>query len=235
MTELWLSNLPQAPLGGGPVLCMNIAGTVLTANHWGPHPHGFAGIPYNDRILFVHPGVPGWFDELDDVYTHCAWISSLGERCAGFAHSAALTRAAAWPYLAAPSPRDPRRWSRLRAVTAWIDPDAPVAVVDEHMAPQLQVCPQDSGYVPVYPPVRDTVPLFLRRPGPTLLVAPALHIGLSRRIVDLLCRFAHDPVAPEFNVRGVRRMHVDLAQRWPDPLPPGLEEPERHPLLESTQ
>ena len=227
MSAQRLSTLPPAPLGGGPVLCMNIGGTVLTGKHWGC-PRGFARFVFNHQYLSVHPKLPDWFEELDDAYLHCAWISSLDRRCAALAHSAGLTRAAAWPYLVASSPYPPTLWYRLFDVMAQVDSNAPVAVVDVNMAPWVF----PDRCVPVDEPVRETIPLFLKRPGPTLLVAPALHIGLSQRIVDLLCRFAHDPVAPEFDVRGVHRMHHDPAQRWPDPLPPSLEEPVLHPLVQ---
>ena len=221
------SRLPPAPLGAGPVLCMNIAGAIMTVTQR-TRTAGFVNVLYKNRRLSLHPGLQDWFAELEAAYTHCAWTSGLQKNCAAFADSAGLHQARAWPYLASHSPRDHRLWQRLDDVAAWVDPGAPVAVVDFRMAPVLR----NITYIPVLECVRDTVPLFLQRPGPTLLVAPTLHLGLSRRIVDLLCRFAHDPTAPEFAVRGVRRMHHDPALRWPDPLPPGLEEPVRRPILE---
>ena len=230
------SLLPQAPLGGGPVLCMNIAGAVLTAAdkaHQTGFPRGchagFTEVWYKGKDLSVHPALPRWFDELEQAYAHCAWTSGFREKCAAFAHTIGLSHAEAWPYLRAPGPFVSPLWARLNDVAAWIDPHAPVAVVDFRLASVL--LRQNHSYLPPMDIIRESIPLFLKRPGPTLLVAPALHIGLSRRIVDLLCRFAHDPVAPAFAVRGVHRMHVDPAQRWPDPLPPDLEEPVVHPLL----
>ena len=237
MTAQRLSTLPPAPLGGGPVMCMNIAGSVLTATGKAHaagllrgHRAGFARVRYKGQDLAVHPALPGWFAELEQAYTQCAWTSGLRENCAAFAHSAGLHNARAWPYLASHSPRNSRLWHKLDDLVKWVDGDAPIAVVDFRMASVLLL--HEYTYMPAMDNVRESIPLFLKRPGPTLLVAPALHIGLSRRIVDLLCRFAHDPVAPEFDVRGVHRMHHDPAQRWPDPLPPGLEEPVLHPLVQ---
>ena len=234
MTE---SLLPQAPLGGGPVLCMNIAGAVLTTTDKvqdagffrGCHA-GFTGVRYEGHDLSVHPALPGWFDELEQAYAHCAWTSGLQKKCAAFAHSAGLHRARAWPYLAEHNIHASRLWHKLEDLVKWVDGDAPIAVVEFRLASVLLL--RNHAYMPAMDTVRESIPLFLKRPGPALLVAPALHIGLSRRIVDLLCRFAHDPTTPEFAVRGVRRMHHDPALRWPDPLPPGLEEPVRRPILE---
>ena len=222
MTEQRLSTLPRAPLDSGPVLCMNIGGTVSPNNHW--RPKGFVGVLFNRHYEYVHPALPGWFAELDAAYTHCAWTSSLNERCAAFAHNAGLRRARDWPFLMAPQTCGPYRWDRLNDIAAWVDPHVPLAVVDVNMAPW--VFPDKC--VAVYEPVRESIPRFLRRPGPTLLLAPTVQIGLTRRIVDLLCRFARDPGADEFAVRGVRRMYPDPAMRWPYELQPGQEEPVLH-------
>ena len=52
-----------------------------------------------DFPLAVHPALPGWFAELENAYTHCAWVSDWGPECIRFTQGAGLDRAAA---LAAP-------------------------------------------------------------------------------------------------------------------------------------
>ena len=228
MTDEKRSVLPPAPLDSGPVLCMNIGGTVSPNNHW--RPRGFVGVLFNRRYMYVHPRLQDWFAKLEAAYTHGTWISSLNERCAAFAHSAGLHRAQDWPFLMAPQTCEPYRWHRLNDVAAWVDPHVPLAVVDVNMAPW--VFPDEC--VAVYEPVRESIPLFLRRPGQTLLVAPTVQIGLTRRIVDLLCRFARAPHDPDFAVRGVRRMYPDPDMRWPYEIQPDQEEPVLHRDRETT-
>ena len=60
---------------------------------------------------------------------------------------------------------------------------------------------------------------------PALLLAPAQEIGLTRPIVDLLCRFARTLDNPLFATRDVHRFYPDWRMRWPDPLPPSQEHP----------
>ena len=58
-------------------------------------------------------------------------------------------------------PLSPTLWYRLFDVMAWVDSNTPVAVVDVNMAPWIF----PDGCVPVDQPVRETIPLFLKRPG----------------------------------------------------------------------
>ena len=133
-----------------------------------------------------------------------------------FARGAGAARGVKWPYLEAP-PNCLRHWHKLDAVTCWVDPDVPVAVVYDQMVPQ--------EFSTVDEHILHAIRIFLERPGPTLLVAPAQEIGLTRPAVDLLCWFAKHPNAPMFAVRGVHRLNPNMAMRWPDPLPHGLEQP----------
>ena len=51
-----------------------------------------------------------------------------------------------------------------------------------------------------------------------MLVGPSKEIGLSRETVDLLCEFARDPNASQFEDREVRVMHTDWKTQWPWPV-----------------
>ena len=180
-----------------------------------PHP-GFNSFMVDDFPLHVHPRLPDWFAELEAAYTQCAWMSDWGAECIRFVRGASLDSAANWPYLEAPA-NYLGYWHKLDAVTHWVDPDVPVAVVDDQLAPQ--------AFSTVDPHILNSIDAFLARPGPTLLVAPAREIGLKRQAVDLLCRFARAPLDPVFAVRAVHRLNPGMAMMWPDPLPPGLEGP----------
>ena len=210
----------------GPVLCMDIDGAAAPTGSntrfdvFNP-PKGFVTFDVGDFPLAVHPALPGWFDELEQAYAHCAWVSDWGPECILFAQGAGLGRAALWPHLAG-SPDMPvatrLTWHKLDGVRCWVDPQAPVAIVDDSMAPQ-------TGHDPVEDYILQDIIRFAGRPGPTLLLAPAQEIGLTRPIVDLLCRFARNPRDPVFAARVVHRCHPDYRMRWPDPLPSGQEEP----------
>ena len=221
MTGIRDSVLPPAPLSGGPVLCMDIDGTSAPTGKNACFdvdlpPLGLRFFMVDDFPLSVHPRLPTWFDELSAIYTHCVWISDWREECVRFARGAGVARGVKWPYLEAP-PNYLRHWHKLDAVTYWVDPDVPVAVVDDHMAPQ-NLSPMDEH-------ILNAIQLFLERPGPTLLVAPAQEIGLTRPAVDLLCWFARHPNDPMFAVSGVHRLNPDMTMQWPDLLSPWQEQP----------
>ena len=109
-------------------------------------------------------------------------------------------------------------WHKLDGVRCWVDPQAPVAIVDDSMAPQ-------TGHDPVEDYILQDIIRFAGRPGPALLLAPTQEIGLTRPIVELLCRFARTPDDPLFATRDVHRFYPDWRMRWPDPLPPSQEHP----------
>ena len=81
----------------------------------------------------------------------------------------------------------------------------------------------------------ESIPRFLERPGPTVLVGPNAYVGLSRQVIDLLCRFAEDPGAPEFQHREVFTPDKGAWIQWPWPLPPGLENPIREDVKNEEQ
>ncbi|MCY4155549.1 MAG: hypothetical protein OXE03_06160 [Gammaproteobacteria bacterium] len=81
------------------------------------------------------------------------------------------------------------------------------------------------GHDPVADYISQDILRFAQRPGSTLMLAPAQEIGLTRSLVDLLCQFARNPLAPVFVSREVHRCYPDVRTRWPDPLPAGLDEP----------
>ena len=216
----------QDPFKQGPVLCMDIDGAAAPTGS-NPrfdvdNPHkGFVTFDVGDFPLAVHPALPDWFAELEQAFAHCAWVSDWGPECILFAQGAGLDRAAHWRHLESPMdlpPDAPLTWHKLDGVRFCVDPQVPVAIVDDSMAPQ-------TGHDPVDDYILQDIIRFAQRPGPTLLVAPAQEIGLTRPIVDLLCRFADNPRDPVFATRDVRRYHPDHRMRWPDPLPGGQEEP----------
>ena len=210
----------------GPVLCMDIDGaaapTGSNTRFDVDNPHkGFVTFDVGDFPLAVHPALPGWFDELERAFAHCAWVSDWGPECILFAQGAGLDRAARWPHLEAPmdlTPDTPLTWHKLDGVRRGVHPEVPVAIIDDSMAPQ-------TGHDPVEDYIGQDIIRFAQRPGPTLLLAPAQEIGLTISLVDLLCRFARNPQDPMFATREVHRCHPDVRMRWPDPLPGELEEP----------
>ena len=218
----------QGQFAQGPVLCMDIDGAAAPTGSNSRfdvfnRPQGFITFEVGDFPLAAHPALPGWFAELENAYTHCAWVSDWGEECIRFAQGAGLDRAARWPHLAgSPDMPVPTRltWHKLDGVRCCVNPEVPVAIVDDSMAPQ-------TGHDPVEDYIRQDIIRFAGRPGPTLLLAPAQEIGLTRPIVDLLCRFARNPDDPLFATRDVHRLYPDWRMRWPDPLPPEREQPVR--------
>ena len=216
----------QGRLNEGPVLCMDIDGAAAPTGS-NPrfdvdNPHkGFVTFDVGDFPLAVHPALPGWFDELEQAFAHCAWVSDWGPECILFAQGAGLARAALWPHLEAPMnlpPNAPLTWHKFDGVRHCVDPQVPVAIVDDFMAPQTGR-DAEADYI------KQDIIRFAQRSGPTLLVAPAQEIGLTRTLVDLLCQFARNPQAPVFATREVHRCHPDVRIRWLDPLPSGQEEP----------
>ena len=122
-----------------------------------------------------------------------------------------------WPRLCARYSTLPR-YHKFASVCHWVSPDVPVAVVDSYVVLRNISEAYTRG-------MRAAIDEFLQRPGPTLIIAPSRYIGLTRSIVDLLCRFARDPHDPMFDQREIRQPHTDPRLGWPDHLPPGLEEP----------
>ena len=215
----------QGQFKQGPVLCMDIDGAAAPTGSNARfdvdnRPKGFVTFEVGVFPLAVNPALPVWMAELEQAFAHCAWVSDWGPECIRFAQGAGLDGAAHWPRLSA-SPAQvgtPLTWHKLDRVRCGVDPETPVAIVDDSMAPQTGHDPMDDHIV------QDIV-RFMQRPGPTLLLAPAQEIGLTRPLVDLLCQFARNPWDPVFASREVRRCHPDRRMRWPDPLPAGLEEP----------
>ena len=215
----------QDRLNKGPVLCMDIDGAAApTGNNprfdvFNRH-KGFVTFDIGDFPLAVHPALADWFTELEQAFAHCAWVSDWGPECILFAQGAGLARAERWRHLEGSMvfPDEPLTWHKLDGVRSCVDPQVPVAIVDDSMAPQ-------TGHDPVDDYILQDIRRFAQRLGPTLLVAPAQEIGLTRPLVDLLCQFANDPTGPMFATRGVHRCYPDRRMRWPDPLPSRLEEP----------
>ena len=216
----------QGQFKQGPVLCMDIDGAAAPTGS-NPrfdvdNPHkGFVTFEVGDFPLAVHPALPGWFTELEQAFAHCAWVSDWWPECILFAQGAGLDQAAHWRHLEGSMdlpPDAPLTWHKLDGVRHCVGPQVPVAIVDDSMSPQ-------TGHDPVDDYILQDIIRFAQRPGPTLLVAPAQEVGLTRTLVDLLCQFARNPQAPVFATREVHRCHPDVRIRWLDPLPSGQEEP----------
>lgn len=230
MTEEKYSALPAGPLSGGPVLCLDIDGVASPLgqnNRYDLHAPtaGFVPVAGAGHTMQVHPALPAWIGELEQAFAHCAWVSTWRESCRRFAGCAGLKGAAEWPYLMPvndpPVPGEPLRAYKLEAVRAWVSPETPVAIVDDHLVEQHDV------ELKQWIETKDAIMRFVRRPGPALLIGPDQHIGLTRPIVDLLCRFAQDPTDPAFGLRVDSALNPDTHWwvQWPWPLPPGLEQP----------
>ena len=230
----------RAPLPEGSVLCLDIDGVCspigqnLRYHCHAPHA-GFVPLA-NQEVVQVHPALPTWAAELADAYDHVAWISTWNTRCAGFAVDAGMAFAADWPYLpgagsylpgevarysdALTDGRDPLPWPKLDAVQYWIHPDQPVAIVDDDLVTDIVSYRVDEK---ILQSIRNVK--FGSRRGPTLLVAPAPEIGLTREAVDLLCAFARNPGSHRFDLRGVLQLNQGNWIQWPSPLPPDQENP----------
>ena len=238
MTDKEYSELPAGPLSGGPVLCLDIDGVTSPLgqdNRYDLHAPtpGFVHLPVSSNsekgvqgvgcTMQVHPSLPIWIGELEQAFAHCAWVSSWREKSVWFAASAGLDGAVDWPYIkpvAGPSvPGDKLPAYKLEAVRAWVTPETPVAIVDDHLVDQ------DPHAYEQWDEIQDSTALFLQRPGPVLLIGPDRQIGLTRPIVDLLCRFAQNPHDPDFGLRCALSPDSDRWVQWPWPLPPGQEQP----------
>ena len=139
-----------------------------------------------------------------------------------FAECAGLRCAADWPYLIPvddpPVPGTSLSSYKLEAVRAWVTPETPVAIVDDQLVEQDDYEDEDINML-------GSIALFVERPGPVLLIGPDRQIGLTRPIVDLLCRFAQDPTDQAFGLRCALKPDSDWWVQWPWPLPPGQERP----------
>ena len=223
-----------------PLLCLDIDGVCspIAQNprfHCHGPPPGFVDCGGSAQ---VHPALPAWVDELERAFRGVCWISTWRENCAEFAQSTNLKSAVYWPYIDMTSVvAKTGIGEKLNALAELTDPRAAVAVVDDHLTGQF-CC--DGSYIPPSSErggeepwgfraqdAKREIETFLGRPGPTLLVGPASEIGLTRGLVDLLCRFANDPLAAEFAERRVREADTDWWIQWPAPLDPVVEDPVR--------
>ena len=227
MTDIKRSELPTGPLSGGPVLCLNIDGVLSPLgqdNRYdqdAPTP-GFVPVPGVGDSMRVHPTLPVWIAELEHAFAHCAWVSTWRERCGRFAERAGLQGAADWPYLMPvdepPVPGPSLSSHKLEAVRAWVTPETPVAIVDDQLVEQVDYEDEDIQTL-------GSIALFVERLGPVLLIGPDRQIGLTRPIVDLLCRFTRDPHDTAFNLRCALKPDSDWWVQWPWPLHPEQERP----------
>ena len=237
MTDKEYAELPAGPLSGGPVLCLDIDGATSPLgqdNRYDLHAPtpGFVHLPVSDDsekgvlgvgcTMQVHPALPAWIGELEQAFAHCAWVSSWREKSFWFAASAGLGGASDWPYLMPvdnpPVPGPPLSSNKLEAVRAWVTPETPVAIVDDQLVEQVDYEDEDIMML-------GSIALFVERPGPVLLIGPDRQIGLTRPIVDLLCRFARDPYDTAFNLRCALKPDSDWWVQWPWPLPPDQGQP----------
>ena len=223
-----------------PLLCLDIDGVCAPLGQ-NPrfHCHGWPpGFVDCGMSVQIHPALPRWVDELEAAFGTVCWISSWVENCRVFAENAGLASATTWtcidPDLAVDAQTGIGR--KLGGLAEVTDSHAPLAVVDDHLGPQY-LC--DSRSIP-RPDGRGEehwglgggdslveINDFRRRPGPTLLIAPASEVGLTRSLTDLLVRFARNPQASEFAEHRVLEADTDWWIQWPAPLNPSVEDPVR--------
>ena len=161
---------PKKPLPAGTVLCLDIDGVCaphsqnLRFHSRAPHP-GFVALPTHPAVHF-HPALSQWLEELAQAFTHVSWVSSWRMNCATFAIGAGIPFAAKWPYLPSSDPSDETDltgrgelpWGKLDAVLQWVQPDQPVAFVDDELVPQRW--PYDRK-----PDIDRSVEIMSMRPG----------------------------------------------------------------------
>ena len=228
-------------IGRYPLLCLDIDGVCAPIGQ-NPrfHCHGWPpGFVDCGMSVQIHPALPRWVGELEVTFETICWISSWAYRCSRFAESAGLPSAMTWDYVDTDLSAEAQTGigRKLGGLAEVIDPAAPLAVVDDHLSPQYLVRsnliarPDDRGEKEPWGfhrrAVLAEIDEFLRRPGPTLLVAPASEVGLTRTLIELLCRFARNPEASEFAERRVLEADTDWWVQWPAPLDPSLENPIR--------
>ena len=169
MTEIKDSALPPAPLKGGPVLCLDIDGVSSPLgqdNRYDLHAPtpGLVPVAGAGHTMQVHPALPEWIAELEQAFAQCVWVSTWRESCRHFAECAGLQGAADWPYLmpvdVPPVPGPPFSSYKLEAVRAWVTPETPVAIVDDHLVDQ-----DYSSHE--YREMGESKVLFVQRPGPS--------------------------------------------------------------------
>lgn len=226
--------VPDETFASGPTLCMDIRGVIEPFGvSWRPfvrhrtpdgfiNVHGYDYFELMDHWRFVHPALPDWIGELEAAYAHCAWLPSIiSHSTISIPKGAGQSGETTWPHLAHRHDMtvdiQGSHYFKIDVVRAWVAPDVPLALVDIHL-------PSPHADHPEGQDKWRSVVKFLERPGPTLLVSPFPSIGLSRSVVDLLCRFAKAPHDPAFAGR-IHRPHLDPYLSWPDPLPSWLEEP----------
>ena len=186
MTEIKDSALPPAPLKGGPVLCLDIDGVSSPLgqdNRYDLHAPtpGLVPVAGAGHTMQVHPALPEWIAELEQAFAQCVWVSTWRESCRDFAECAGLQGAADWPYLMPvddpPVPGPPFSSYKLEAVRAWVTPETPVAIVDDHLGGSKPIIPamsdRETGGVksPLF--VRTTRPDAAHRPGQAHRFDPA--------------------------------------------------------------
>ncbi len=224
-----------------PLVCLDIDGVCgpIGQNprfHCHGSPPGFVDC---GNSVQAHPAASRWLTELEAAFASVCWISSWAGNSRGFAAGLGLPSAFDWTYIDTRSEwnaktsigRKPAGLARV------IHPTAPVAVVDDHLSAQFPVRhnkispPEERRYRESHygccSEEEQEINDFLRRPGPTLLVAPASAVGLTRNLIDVLCRFAHDPESPVFATRRVYEADVDWWVQWPAPLDSAIENPIR--------
>ena len=212
-----LSEPPDGPITTGPVLALDIDGVVSPCAQDGrynisAYPEGFINIPrMPGGYVQVHPSLPDWLAALEEAFTACVWVSTWAWRSRWLPDALGLPGPARWPYIH-PMKMTPPHFTgepfdfyKLEAARGWIDPTVPLALVDDHLGGE------DCEYKH-----KEEIALFQARPGPTLLVAPDTHIGLTGDIVETLCRFADAPTAPAFAQQdGVLEVDQDWSLEWP--------------------
>jgi len=218
---------PAAPLRGASVLTLDIDGALAPMGHGGnfdirnPPPYFLEG-PIMMGPVPYHPSLGAWLEQLAGAYEHVVWASSWAESAARFGR-AVHPPAAAWPTVYPCRDSQPPKDINLKlwGILGSVSPETPLAIVDDD-APEWP-CPIRGGSPALAQAMRE-------RRAPTLVLAPDYHVGLGRRGVDLLCRFAASPASFESSLH---MLYSNPLCAWPmeaDRIP---EEPEHADHWES--
>ena len=191
-----------------PLLCLDIDGVISPTGgtyryHEGGFIPGFIEISIQQQEQ-MHPKMKEWIETLTWAFRqNCIWLSSRTSSSADFAQNAGLVDTLQWEYLCPVRKKKvPKEiYIKVEKIIQGVKPKVPVAAVDDMLS-------RHKRY--------KSLDMLFDRKGPTLVIAPDPSIGLTRDMVDTLCRFAKDPYAPEFQKKEViEGRNYDLAWPWP--------------------
>ena len=184
-----------------------------------PQP-GFIDVFSGNMLMSHHPCLGEWLQTLHECFTTCFWTSHASlEDCHDLARQAGAEGPTTWPHMEKvpwvqpdkPVFKEDRGWGPRPLKRMQIDENVSVALVDDLLGKYTCSITGERWYADHY---AADLEKFLTRPGPTLIIAPDLNIGLTQSIIERLCRFAADPTRPEFLPGADRTPHQEHQNRW---------------------